>query len=372
MLDTKGILAEQICSIKKKSLQKRKTRDTEKAIASWIEDDRLISGPGKALVIILNSRGCEWGLGINGGCSMCGYSNETSAIDISANNLVTQVKGALEKSSTKEFQSIKIFNSGSFLDTTEIPVEAQTKILSMINELESVSEVIVESRPEFVTQKILKNLRKTLDKNKQLEIGIGLETSNDLVRINNINKGFLFKDYKEAVKIALSENTRVKTYLLLKPPFLTEKEAISDTVQSAIAAIKSGSRSISINPINVQSGTFVYNLWRNGIYRPPWFWTLKSVLLEIWKQINKQKLDQKVDRILSDPSGAGTRRGIHNCYKCNKDFNKTIKEYSLNQDYTMLNKIFCSCQNLWLNLLKQEEASRDYSLQILENPQNLL
>jgi radical SAM enzyme (TIGR01210 family) len=372
MLDTKGILAEQICFNKKNSLQKRKTRDTRKVIASWIEDDRLINGPGKALVIILNSKGCEWGLGVDGGCSMCGYSNETSAIDISADDLITQTKNTLEKFSNKEFQSVKIFNSGSFLDTNEIPLEAQTEILTMINKFGSVSEVIVESRPEFVTQKTLKKVRKPLDKTKELEIGIGLESSNDLVRIHNINKGFLFEDYKKAVKIALAENTRVKTYLLLKPPFLTEKEAIIDTVKSTIDAIKTGSRSISINPLNVQSGTFVFNLWKNGIYRPPWFWSLKSVLLEIWKEINKQKLDQKVDRILSDPSGAGTRRGIHNCFKCNKDFNKTIKEYSLNQDYTLLNRIMCSCQKLWSNLLTQEEASRDYSLQILENPRNLL
>jgi radical SAM enzyme (TIGR01210 family) len=372
MLDTKGILAEQICSEKKKSLHKRKARDTKKAIASWIEDDRLITGPGKALVIILNSRGCQWGLGIDGGCSMCGYSNETSATDITADDLITQAKSSLDKFSSKEFQSVKIFNSGSFLDTSEISIEAQTEILSMINELKSISEVIVESRPEFVTAKNLKNLRKSLDKSKQFEIGIGLETSNDLIRINNINKGFLFEDYKQAVKTALSENTRVKTYLLLKPPFLTEKEAIQDTVQSAIDAIKSGSRSISINPINVQSGTFVYNLWRNGIYRSPWFWTLKSVLLKIWNQVNKQQLAEKVDRILSDPSGAGTRRGIHNCSKCNKDFNKILKNYSLNQDYTILNQVICSCSNLWLELLKQEEASRDFSLSSLENPKNFL
>ena len=209
MLDTKGILAEQICSLRKKSLKRRKTRDTSKAIASWIEDDRLITGPGKALVIILNSQGCNWGLGVEGGCSICGYSNETSAIDISADDLIAQVNNTLPKFSKKEFQSIKIFNSGSFLDTNEIPIEAQTEILGMINEFESVSEVIIESRPEFVSRKTLKILRKALDQSKELEIGIGLETSNDLIRINNINKGFLFEDYKKAVKSALSDNSRV-------------------------------------------------------------------------------------------------------------------------------------------------------------------
>ncbi len=370
-MDTKGIFAEQICNLREKSLRERKDRNPNKAIATWIEDDRLIKKQGKAFVIILNSKGCKWGLGKDGGCSMCGYSNETSS-DITAENLIKQFLKGLEIFEKKEFQSIKIFNSGSFLDEIEIPIEAQNGILSLINDFNEVTEVIIESRPEFVQKSVLKRLKSNLNKDKELEIGIGLESSNDFIRINNINKGFLFNDFVKAVDIAIKEDIRVKTYLLMKPPFLTEKEAIDDIVQSTLVAIKLGSRSISINPVNIQTGTFVYYLWRNDIYHPPWFWSLKEAIQRIWFQINKENLENKVDRIVSDPSSSGLSRSIHNCRKCNRDFARAIQDYSLKQEAFLFDSITCSCYDLWKELIVQEEASRDFSLMKVEKAEQLL
>ncbi|NHK30304.1 MAG: TIGR01210 family radical SAM protein [Asgard group archaeon] len=371
MINKPGIFAEQICNQRKKTLIIRKKRDTSDAIASWLESDYLLKGPGEALVIILNSKGCQWGLGSFGGCSICGYSNETTE-NITATDLINQTKKVLEIFSKKNFQAIKIFNSGSFLDETEIPVEAQERIFNMINEFENISEIIVESRPEFVTKKSLNRLTKILDENKQLEIGIGLESSNDFIRLNNINKGFLFTDYTKAVNIALKEEVRIRSYLLLKPPFLTEQEAIADTYQSVIDAIEAGSRSISINPVNIQSGTLVYDLWQNGLYRSPWFWSVRKVLKDAWETIRAKGINHLVDRILCDPSGTGTYRGVHNCYKCNNQFIKSLKEYTVNQKLTSLDTITCSCYDLWQELLQQEQASQDYSMSRFEQAKDYL
>ena len=367
----KGIFTEQICQLRKEALHERKARDFSTTIANWIEKDHLLKGPGDALVLILNSQGCSWGLGKEGGCSMCGYSNETSE-GITSAHLIAQVKTALEEFTDKKFQAVKIFNSGSFLDESEIPSDAQIAILKMISSLPNVSEIIIESRPEFIIDKNLQKLTKILKNKIQLEIGIGLESSNDSIRINNINKGFLFSDFQKAVSIALKHNVRVKTYLLLKPPLLTEKEAINDTIQSALDAIKAGSRSISINPVNVQTGTFVYHLWQNGLYRSPWYWSLKEVIQVLWKKIEEENLTDKIDRILSDPSGAGTQRGIHNCRQCNNQFIKNLKEYSIHQNPVILDAIECSCYNVWKELLDQEQDSRDLTIHKTEYAMNLL
>ncbi|MHA1220462.1 MAG: archaeosine biosynthesis radical SAM protein RaSEA, partial [Candidatus Heimdallarchaeota archaeon] len=294
MVTQKGIFTEHICTQRKLALRARKAHNKTQAIAAWIEKDHLLTGPGDALVIILNSLGCQWGLGSEGGCSMCGYSNETSK-GITETDLIAQVDSSLTKFANKTYTAIKIFNSGSFLDESEIPIKAQDEIIKLINQVPAVLEIIIESRPEFVTTKALSRLTKLLSKEKQLEIGIGLESSNDAIRINNINKGFLFTDYQKAVKIALKHNVRVKTYLLLKPPFMTEKEAIEDTIKSAIAAIKTGSRSLSINPVNIQNGTMVFHLWRKGLYRSPWYWSLQKVILEIWNHLEEEGMTDKVD-----------------------------------------------------------------------------
>ncbi|MBN1330581.1 MAG: archaeosine biosynthesis radical SAM protein RaSEA [Candidatus Heimdallarchaeota archaeon] len=367
----KGIFTELICQLRKDALHERKVRDPSKVIAAWIERDHLLEGPGEALVLILNSKGCSWGLGKEGGCSMCGYSNETSE-GITSAHLIAQVKTALDEFASKKFQAVKIFNSGSFLDESEIPNDAQLTIIKTINSLTNVSEIIIESRPEFVIDKNLRKLTNILKDKIKLEIGIGLESSNDSIRNDNVNKGFLFSDYLKAVSIAIKNNVRVKTYLLLKPPLLTEKEAINDTIQSAMVAIKAGSRSISINPVNIQNGTFVYNLWQNGLYRSPWFWSLKEVIQTLWDKIAKENLTDKIDRILSDPSGAGTQRGIHNCRKCNNYFIKNLKEYSIHQNPNILDAIECSCYSTWKELLDQEHISRDFTIHKTEQLMNLL
>ncbi|MFW9923026.1 MAG: archaeosine biosynthesis radical SAM protein RaSEA, partial [Candidatus Thorarchaeota archaeon] len=360
-----------ICQIRKKSLSLRKTRISDKAIAAWIEDDRLITGQGKALVIIMNSKGCEWAIGEGGGCSMCGYSNDTSET-ISAQNLISQVESVLAENSTKDFQVIKLFNSGSFLDDNEIPADAQIRIMEMIAVLPKVKEVIIESRPEFVKKEKINQLLEKLGEEKKLEVGVGLESSNDFIRINLINKGFLFEDFKIAVTVATKNNSRVKSYLLFKPPFISEQEAIIDNVNSIIDSIKAGARSISINPLNIQNGTLVYELWKDDLYRSPWFWSLKEVIQTAWKRINDEGLKQQVDRILCDPSGAGTQRGIHNCKKCDKQFIKATKKYSLTQDPTIFDTISCDCYELWKEITSYESLSRDHSLRSLENAQKVI
>jgi hypothetical protein len=364
----KGFFHEQICSLREKSLRKRDIRNPNKAISAWIEEDHLLSGPGKALVIILNSRGCSWAKAGEGGCSMCGYSNETSD-EITAANLIAQVENALPHFIDKQFQAVKLFNSGSFLDLQEVPLKSQTAIIEKLSHIPQVEEIIIESRPEYVHQNSLETLLHSLDESVELEIGIGLESSSDTIRIDIINKGFTYKDFLAAVKVARKQAVRVKSYLLLKPPFLTEQEAIKDTINSAIASIKAGAQSISINPLNVQYGTFVHELWKDNLYRPPWFWTVKATIQGLWERIAQDGLSSKVDRILCDPSGSGKNKGVHNaCRKCNKQFPKILKRYSVLQDPAILDQITCSCSELWEEIVSLEACSRDFSLRKMEHP----
>jgi radical SAM enzyme (TIGR01210 family) len=119
--------------------------------------------------------------------------------------------------------------------------------------------------------------------------------------------------------------------------------------------------------MNIQSGTLVYMLWKKGIYRSPWFWSLQKIIRSLWKRINIEKLSEKVDRIVSDPSGAGSNKGIHNCRSCNKYFIKTIKQYSLKQDPSLLEQTLCDCKSTWEELLLIEDATQDSSLLHVES-----
>ena len=234
---------------------------------------------------------------------------------------------------------VKIFTSGSFFNDDEIPKAVQDEILGEL--ADKAEKIIIETRPEFVSKDQLDGL---VGKDK-IEVAIGLESANDFVLEHSINKGFRAADYEKAAEVLKEMNIPVKTYLLVKPPFLTEKEAIGDAVSSARFASKY-SKTISFNPVNIQNYTIVERLWRNGEYRPPWLWSVVEVL--------KQSSKLGEVRIMSSPTGGGTRRGAHNCGKCDKEVVGGIEEFSLSQDVSSLEDLECECKEQWRDILGVE------------------
>ena len=92
-----------------------------------------------------------------------------------------------------------------FSNPDEIPKSARDEILNILKDEKYVEEVVVESRPEFITEDVLKECCNALG-DKIFEIGIGLETSNDYTREEKINKGFSRKDFEKAVETIKKTN----------------------------------------------------------------------------------------------------------------------------------------------------------------------
>lgn len=160
----------------------------------------------------------------------------------------------------------------------------------------------------------------------------------------SIRKGFTPEDSRKAGIRIKEAGLSVRTYLLLKPPYLTESQAIEDTVASAIFADEY-SDEISINPTNVQRRTQVEYLWKRGEFRPPWIWSL----IEVFK-----RLQGKVDaRLMSSPSGGGSNRGVHNCGECDRRSLDAIERYSFSQDPKDL-EVECKCVDKWKDYLRAE------------------
>lgn len=330
-------LAEEIKNIRKKA------KKSEGRAAVWTEEDYLENkGRINAGVIILPTKGCSWARGEKGGCSMCGYVYSGS--DKSDEELLSELKLGLEKLRNAEY--LKLFNSGSFFDESEVSKELLGNIIKEVNKL-NVSRFQVESRPEFITEEKVENLLNILDPKIELEIGIGLETSSDYIRKNCINKGFTFGDFKRAAKICRENNILVKAYLLFKPLFVSEREAINDCIASAVDAAEAGASRISINPMNIQAKTLVEALWKKREYSPPWLWSIIYAMKEIKSKISIP--------VLCHPSGAGTKRGANNRACCDEDAIEAIKEFSLTQNAEILNSVMenggCACIKEWEDFL---------------------
>jgi len=347
--NSKG-LVERINLIKQKALKRKTTYSEEqlkRPISYWTKNDRLRDKIGKEFTIILRSKGCSWASNMSGGCSMCGYYLDAVNNKVSTSQLISQFDYAfhnkLDEINIDSYNySLKIFNSGSFLDENEISYEFRKHIYEKIATVEKIKEVVVESRVEYISSIMLAELREGFKK-KYLEIAIGLESVDDYVRNNYINKGMFFKDFKNAVNKCKEHDIGVKVYLLFKPLFLNEQAAIDDCTYLIKKLIDLGVNSISINPTNIQKGTLVEYLWFQNRYRTPWYYSLfKSIRNSV-----SQK-DLKSVRLLSDPSGAGTKRGIHNCLKkeCETYAKEKLKTFVLSQNLNELEQkeFECNCK----------------------------
>ncbi len=262
--------------------------------------------------------------------------------DVSDEELLQQFESALKKYKGEKF--VKIFTSGSFLDDKEIKPAVREKILKKL--YETTEKVSVESRPEYITNQSIEKIKKIVGL-KVFEIGIGLETADDDIRKNNINKGFTFNDYKKATDIMKKHNIKIKTYVLVKPPFLSEKQAIKDTI-CTIEKIKNITDIVSLNPVNIQSNTLVNYLWKHEQYRPPWLFSVVQILVE-----GKKILGDK--RIKCDIVGGGSIRGAHNCGECDRNYLQAISDFSLKQDTSVFNNLKCNCYDKWLDQLDLED-----------------
>ena len=316
-------------NFKYKNTSRRKGQDT----ISWTGEDLLDSERVRSLTIILRTKGCYWAR--SDGCTMCGYIYHADPNSCGA-DVKKQFDDVLNCYG-KNFGVVKLFTSGSFLDTNEVPADVRNYIL---NKLSDVPKVIVETRPEFVTDEVCEGISKILH---GAEVAIGLETSNDLIRNSCINKGFNFNDFIEASKLASSYNLTVKAYLLLKPPMLTEKQALDDAIMSIKEASKYAN-TISLNLCNVQKGTYVEKLWKKRLYRPPWLWTAVEAL----------KRTAGMTTTICDPVAGGTTRGPHNCGTCDDDVIHEIQEYSLTQDKAVF-KTNCDDRTAWEFVLEFEQ-----------------
>jgi radical SAM enzyme (TIGR01210 family) len=268
---------------------------------------------------------------------MCGYASEGAPA--TEEDLITQFRTATKDLSSED-RVVKIYTSGSFFDPVEVPESVSAQILDGLSAA-GVEKVVIESRPEYVVPERVEDSVSRI----RTEVGMGLETSNDLVRAHSIRKGFSFEEFKAAAKIVHRAGGTVKTYLLLKPLFLSEGVAISDAIRSARAATPH-SDVLSLNLSNIQRGTLMERMWIRGDYRPPWLWSAVEVLKSVTSI-----------PIICDPVAAGARRGPHNCGRCDGAVEKAIREHALTQDVGVFEDLDCGCRAAWEKVVELEDYS---------------
>ena len=181
----------------------------------WSEEELLDGKRVRCLTIILSTPGCAWWRG-SGGCIMCGYNEKASDRSITGENILSQFEAAWKSFDNQSI--VKVYTSGSFIDESEVPSNVREEILNRVKG--SGAKMLFESRPEFVKPETMKECFGICP---DLEVALGLESANDRILSKSISKGFTFADYEGAAKTVLGAGATVRTYLLLKPPFLPSR-----------------------------------------------------------------------------------------------------------------------------------------------------
>lgn len=313
----------------------------EKPLASWRGKERYGNELVECLTIIFRSGGCTWSA-----CRMCSYRHEKfheTSCDALHTHMRAQLAWVMKEYDPAEYRMVKIFTSGSFFDPNEVPPAFLADIASHFRG----KLLIAETRPEFITDETLVPFIETLDDGSwkiPLYCAIGLETSNDAIREKCINKGFSFRDFTEAAKRAHAAGAGVKAYFLFKPLFLTEAEAVAD-MKTSMADTVPFAEMISMNPCTVQKRTELEFYWKRGAYRPPYLWSVLTLLAAAPVHVT------------CDPLGGGQKRGPHNCGTCDYDLVKGIRDYSLSGDRDLIDALLetrCGCKAEWEYVLAEE------------------
>ncbi|MCQ1538938.1 TIGR01210 family radical SAM protein [Methanocalculus taiwanensis] len=317
------------------------SRTVEKPLASWMGEDRIEGEVRRTLTIILKSGGCRWNR-----CRMCGYRFEryhTMDKNELTERMLSQINWIEGNYRSIDYDAVKIFTSGSFFDQDEVPLEVRDRLGKLIRG----KIVIAESRAEYIVSPEISSFLDLIDcgdHEMPLYVAIGLETTDDRIREKCIDKGMTFGDFVRAAKTADEADVGVKSYLMMKPLFLTEKEAIAD-MKTSIREAAPYSDLMSMNLCTVQKRTDLEYYWKRGAYRPPYLWSALDVLLST---------DENVS---CDPVGGGFARGPHNCGECDREIKKAIDAYSLSYDRSLLEAVFdteCACKEEWRYVLEHE------------------
>ena len=230
--------------------------------AFWVEDERAENGEILPVAtLLLTNRECPWK------CLMCDLWRHTLTKSVPPGAIPQQIDYAL--SQLPPARQIKLYNSGSFFDKQAIPPEDYSAIAERLQNFE---QVIVECHPKLISDSCVR-FQELLGK-AQLEVAMGLETVHPEVG-PMLNKGATLEDFKYAAEFLQQNNIALRVFILVKPPFLNEDEAIHWANRSTDFAFDCGATVAALIPTRRGNGA-MEALEKSGDWSPPRLQTLEA------------------------------------------------------------------------------------------------
>jgi archaeosine synthase beta-subunit len=242
--------------------------------------------------ILLTNRECPWR------CLMCDLWKHTTLTTVPIGAIPAQIDYALEEliraprerrptrlraKSEPGPKHLKLYNAGSFFDAQAIPPADHPAIAVRTAGFE---RVIVECHPALVDdaaprfRDLLAGPATKRSRQKTagplLEVGMGLETVHPDV-LPRLNKRMSLDRFQRAARFLRQHEIGLRAFVLVKPPFLGEQDALEWSRRSVEFAFDCGATVVCLIPTRDGNGA-MEALAAQGRFAPPRLATLEFAL----------------------------------------------------------------------------------------------
>ncbi len=234
------------------------------------------------LAILFNTKRCRYQ------CRFCTLPAQSSRTWIEEDKVLAQFRHVINeaKHTLGVLDRLTIANEGSVLDFDTFPRQALNMIIDASEEILGLSKVVLETRMEFVTDDVFRDIRGRT--RRKLAVLAGYETLDEEIRSAILGRRQDISTFEAGIGVLARNNTDLIAYVLYKPsPVMTDAEArieASDTIDFLAALCeRSGVKlTIRLNPMYAATGTPWHKeaMAAGDRYSPP----LLSDVLEIAKE----------------------------------------------------------------------------------------
>lgn len=297
----------------------------------------------KMLTLILRTPPCAYNK-----CTMCGFANNASD-SVRHEHIVKQYENSIKIIDLKGVEKLDYPTAGSFYNDAEMSPESRDYLFRQASKLPDVKHVMIETRAEYLTLEKVLESKKCLRDDQKLEIAIGLESANDRIRNKVLRKGLSKKEFEQFTDICQQTDSRLRAYVLIGSPTLTESEAIEDAVETAkyvyeVANARNIDAFIAFKPMFIPEGTELERQFNAGEYKLPTLWSVINVIKRT-RELESYKANSiwvgMYDENLSN------NRFTHNCGNCDQELSAAIVRFNGSQDISELETMTCKCKDEW-------------------------
>ncbi|CBS87287.1 hypothetical protein [Azospirillum lipoferum] len=319
---------------------------------------RLDGRPAAKTLVWYETEGCQWS--IKSGCTMCNFGQ--AATRPSDDDVVRSFKEQIDRLDPGT-RYLHLGPGGSFLDWHELNPDARRTIYGELHRLRFLEGVGIECRAELVTPEYIAEALAWLPSTvREFTTGIGLESADDLVRLVAVNKKVPRKRLERAFEIirGSSDPTRrivFDLYVLLKPPFLSEREAIDDAVRSIDWAFDRGADTVSVFLSSIKENTLCDFLHRqDGFVRPLRYATAYyHSAFEVLRMLAPSRAARTL--FMGITSGIPAHGRPRSCPLCDHILSGALVAHNFSRDPALLDvaaAVRCDCRDKWLAELAEE------------------